>query len=180
MLGTAIRIAQRMGIDGEVANARHPALEAELRRRLWWSLVLFDARISEMTEHKTAILIPTWDCKVPSNISDFDLRAETKNPPPIHHQSSEALFVVMRCRVGDCLRRSYSHLDFINPILKSIGSMAPYDPDTDYTRLGTLEATLNANLLSLCDPENPLHFMASLRGTKRVTCRVAYLANTGS
>jgi hypothetical protein len=159
MLGTAIRIAQRMGIDTELANARQPALEAELRRRLWWSLVLFDARISEMTESKTSMLIPTWDCKVPSNVNDFDLRAKSKNPPPIQHQSSEALFVVLRCRIGDCLRRSYSHLDFINPVLKSIGSIAPYHPDTDYIRLGTLESTLDSNLLSLCDPENPLHFM---------------------
>jgi hypothetical protein len=149
-----------MGIDAELANAKHSVLEAELRRRLWWSLVLFDARISEMTESKTAMLIPTWDCKVPSNVNDFDLRAESKNAPPAHQQSSEALFVVMRCRVGDCLRRSFSHLDFINPILKSIGSSTPYDPDTDSTRLGTLETTLDSNLLSLCDPENPLHFMA--------------------
>jgi len=30
MLATAVRIAQRMGIDAEAVNAKHPVLEAEL------------------------------------------------------------------------------------------------------------------------------------------------------
>jgi hypothetical protein len=52
MLGVAIRIAQRMGIHSESALAKCTVFEAELRRRLWWSLVLFDTRISEMADHK--------------------------------------------------------------------------------------------------------------------------------
>ncbi|TVY90320.1 Aurofusarin cluster transcription factor [Lachnellula willkommii] len=42
MLGVAIRIAQRMGIHSESALAKCTVFEAELRRRLWWSLMLFD------------------------------------------------------------------------------------------------------------------------------------------
>jgi hypothetical protein len=179
MLGTAVRIAQRMRIDTETVNARQPALEAELRRRLWWSLVLFDARMAEMTESKTSNLVPTWTCQVPSNVNDFDLRAETKSPPTVHQQSSEAIFVVMRSQVGDCLRRSFSHLDFINPVLKSIDSTAPYDPEIDSSRFKTLETTLNSNLLSLCDLENPLHFITiwSARAALAKSRFVHHLAN---
>ncbi|KAF1943977.1 hypothetical protein EJ02DRAFT_420781 [Clathrospora elynae] len=159
ILGATMRIAQRMGIDTESVNAKHPVLEAELRRRLWWSLVLFETRISEMTEFKTAMLIPTWDCKVPLNVNDFYLRAEMKNVPKVHGQPSEVLFVVMRSEIGDFVRHLYSHLDFINPILKSLGSRAPYDPDTESIQLGALEAMIEGNLLRSCDPDNPLHYM---------------------
>ncbi|KAJ5509759.1 hypothetical protein N7527_011902 [Penicillium freii] len=38
------------------------ALEAEMRRRLWWSLIIFDNRIGEMSDYQTSSLAPTWDC----------------------------------------------------------------------------------------------------------------------
>lgn len=90
-LGSAIRIAQRMGIHDESANIKFPALEAELRRRLWWSLILFDARISEMTEFKLGQLLPTWDCRVPLNANDHDFRVGMKTPPDVHGFTSEAM-----------------------------------------------------------------------------------------
>lgn len=65
LLGVALRIAQRIGLHSEAANTKHSILEAELRRRLWWSLVHFDARVSEMTEIKLSMLVPTWDCRIP-------------------------------------------------------------------------------------------------------------------
>ena len=40
MLATAMRIAQRMGIDAEAANAKHPVLEAELVCSTVWSVLL--------------------------------------------------------------------------------------------------------------------------------------------
>jgi len=61
MLGVAMRIAQRMGIHTESTYAKYTALEAEMRRRLWWSLVIFDNRMCEMaTYSKGTMLIPTW------------------------------------------------------------------------------------------------------------------------
>jgi hypothetical protein len=92
MLGAAVRIAQRMGIDTESTNARHSVLEAELRRRLWWSLTLYDNRMAEMTECKTTSLLPTWDCKLPLNVNDFSLRAEMNTQPAEFGVLSEALF----------------------------------------------------------------------------------------
>ncbi|KAF1830182.1 hypothetical protein BDW02DRAFT_113218 [Decorospora gaudefroyi] len=163
ILGIAMRTAERMGLNTEPANARHAALEAELRRRLWWALVLFDARIVEMSNgSRSATLIPTWDCKVAANVSDVDLRAETKNVAAAtgHRQyPSEAVFVVMRTLVADCVRRAPSHLDFINPVLKSVASPTLVNASTESSRWTALEALLESDLLSCCDTENPLHYM---------------------
>jgi hypothetical protein len=50
MLAAAIRIAQRMGLHNESTYTRYTAVEAEMRRRLWWSLVIFDHRMCEMSD----------------------------------------------------------------------------------------------------------------------------------
>lgn len=52
MNGMAVRIAQRMGLHSEAHNKEFPPFEAEMRRRLWWQIVLFDSRIGEMAGSK--------------------------------------------------------------------------------------------------------------------------------
>jgi hypothetical protein len=155
MLGATIRIAQRMGIHDEGSNSKHPALEAELRRRLWWSLVLFDARISEMTDFRLGQLLPTWDCKLPTNANDFDFRAEMKTPPDAHNATSEALFAVVRSEFGDFTRHASFHLNFINPALGTIAKGSS-DPDD---KISSLEQRIEEKYLRHCDPQNPLHFV---------------------
>ncbi|KAH7413871.1 putative C6 transcription factor [Phaeosphaeria sp. MPI-PUGE-AT-0046c] len=156
ILASAIRIAQRMGLHDESANDKHDALEAELRRRLWWSLVLFDARISEMTDFRLGLLLPTWDCRPPLNANDFDFRAGMKTPPEVHGMVSEALFAVVRGEIGNYLRHCSFHLDFINPALKSIARKQPEGDE-----LGALEQMIEGKYLRYCDLQNPLHFMVT-------------------
>lgn len=157
MLGVAIRIAQRMGLDSEAASAKCTVFEAEMRRRLWWSLVLFDARLGELADFKPVALSPAWDCKVPLNVSDFDLRPEMKEPPvPQHSSTSEAIFAVVRGELGDFIRRAPFYLDFTAPALKAIvGDVEGMQAD----RLVALQQTMEDKYLQACDPENPLHFM---------------------
>lgn len=159
MLGVAIRIAQRMDIHSESALAKCTALEAELRRRLWWSLVLFDTRISEMSDHKTATLAPTWDCKIPLNVNDSDLRPEMKGPPVVQGKSTDALFAVVRSELGDFVRHTMFHLDFTSPALKPIFKTAQHGLIPEVAELDTLEQRIEDKYLEFCDPENPLHFM---------------------
>ncbi|KAH8688779.1 hypothetical protein BGW36DRAFT_392158 [Talaromyces proteolyticus] len=82
MLGIAIRIAQRMTIHSESALAKCTVFEAELGRRLWWALVL-------------------WDCRVPLSLNDSDLRPEMKEPPNVQRTPTDALFIVVRSELGD-------------------------------------------------------------------------------
>ncbi|KAJ5174804.1 uncharacterized protein N7482_000681 [Penicillium canariense] len=154
LLGVAIRIAQRMGIQNESSNSKYPVLECEMRRRLWWSLALFDARISELSDYRTTTLAPTWDCKAPLNVNDFDLRAEMKEPPAVQGKVTEVLFVILRSEIGEFVRHSPFHLDFTNPSLKSVVRDLPGDGDLD-----ALEKIIEEGYLKHCDPQNPLHFM---------------------
>ncbi|KAI5456481.1 hypothetical protein BGZ63DRAFT_429127 [Mariannaea sp. PMI_226] len=156
MLGIAVRIARRMGIHSEAANTKFSILDSELRRRLWWSLVLFDTRVTEKADHKSAELSPTWDCKLPSNIYDSDLWPEMKDAPREETKSTEAVFAVVRYEIANFMRHAPFYLDFSNPALKSI---ARNTATSEGSTVLALERTIEDKYLKFCDPENPLHFM---------------------
>lgn len=153
MLGVAIRIGQHMGIHDESSNTKCTVFEAEMRRRLWWSLILFDNRIGEVSRNKMTMLAPTWDCRPPLNVSDFDLRPEMKSSPTSDQRPTETLFAVVRSEIGDFIRQSAFHLGFTNPYLKAIIN------DSQHDELATIEKRLEDKYLRFCAHENPLHFM---------------------
>ena len=159
-MGIAMRIAQRMGIHSESALAKCTVVEAEMRRRLWWSLILFDYRLSEISSAKSSMLDPTWDCKIPLNVNDSDLRIEMKVPPVVQGISSEALFTVVRSELGDLVRHTGFHLDFTNPVLKPLVRHPLNTPFTEGDELGKLEEKMESQYLKFCDQENPIHLMA--------------------
>jgi len=159
MLGLAIRIAQRIGLHNESTYAKYPALEAEMRRRLWWSLVLYDTRVSELVDDSSVILVPTWDCKTPLNVNDFDLQPEMTDPPAFQGKSTEALFAVVRGEMGDFVRHSAFHLDFTVPALKTVAKDVQRGSVPEGGELAKLEKMIEDKYLRFCNPENPLHFM---------------------
>ena len=120
MLSVAIRIAERMGIHSESYLAKYTALEAEMYRRLWWSLVIYDTRVGELAYSKTTNLVPTWNCRIPLNVNDSDIRPEMKESPEILGKSSEAIFAVVRSELGDFVRNTKFYLDLTAPSLRPI------------------------------------------------------------
>ncbi|KAK3301745.1 uncharacterized protein B0T15DRAFT_404895 [Chaetomium strumarium] len=161
MMAIAIRTAQRMGYHSESSNAKCNPLEAELRRRLWWSLVIFDNRVCEVVDYKPPTLAPTWDCRPPMNLNDFELRAEAKSPPPVSERPSEALFAVVRSEISDFIRHSAFHLDYIDPLLTTLAeakTAAGRTSPSGRRNLPDLQRTVE-EMLRRCDPQNPLHFM---------------------
>lgn len=54
MIGIAVRIAQTLGLHEECFNKEFSPFEAEMRRRLWWQIVLFDSRMGEMANCKSS------------------------------------------------------------------------------------------------------------------------------
>lgn len=123
-------------------------------RRLWWSLVLFDARVGEMANTKPLTLDPTWDCKIPLNVNDSDLRPEMKDPPTESEKPTDALFAILNCELGDFLRHNSFYLDFSNPALKPLTR----NPNGGPTQLPELENLIETRYLDSCDPANPFHF----------------------
>ncbi|KAH7410675.1 hypothetical protein BKA64DRAFT_661512 [Cadophora sp. MPI-SDFR-AT-0126] len=159
LLGVAMRIAQRMGIDREAILAKSTPLEAELRRRLWWTLVLFDSRVGEMADSKSPSLSPIWDCRVVLNVSDSELRVQMKEAPQAHGTFSDAIFTVVRSEIGNYVRHTKWHLDFSNPALLPLAQAHQPHNFVEGSEMGSLESLIEDKYLRHCDPEIPLHFM---------------------
>lgn len=148
-----------MGIHSESALAKCTAFEAEMRRRLWWSLILFDSRISEMANHKIRTLDPTWDCKVPHHVNDSDLRPGMKVLPAIEGKSNEALFAIVRSEVGEFVRHAEFYLGFFNPALKPVAKHLQTAPAAEDEGVAKLEEMMEDQYFKSCDQEDPIHFM---------------------
>lgn len=151
-----MRIAQCMGIHNESSLSKCSVFEAEMRRRLWWSLVLYDASTAERAHYKEALLNPTWDCRVPLNVNDSDLRPEMKEPPSDADtgKATDALFMVVRSKIADCIRYMPSHLEFANPALMPLAKQT--------SSLIALGKRIERDYLGHCDIENPIHLMTIL------------------
>ena len=161
MLGVAIRIAQRMGIHRESALAKCSPVEAEMRRRLWWSLALFDSRICQISGSETVTLESTWDCQIPLNVNDSDLRPEMKvSPTTMHGKCSEALFVVVRAELGEFFRRTEFHLVYTSAALEPNAKHCQVgEEENEAEELKKLEEKIETLYLQHCDQENPIHYM---------------------
>ncbi|KAI1810938.1 hypothetical protein GGS20DRAFT_579478 [Poronia punctata] len=71
--GVTVRIAQKMGLhrDGELLGL--PPFETEMRRRIWWQIILIDTYHALLSGLGQALLPRSWDTKRPSNLHDADL-----------------------------------------------------------------------------------------------------------
>ncbi|KAI0391841.1 hypothetical protein F5Y17DRAFT_438870 [Xylariaceae sp. FL0594] len=182
MVGAAVRVAQRMRLHSEAVNARFPPREAEMRRRLWWSLVLFEARISELADVKVSSLAPTWDCRIPLNVADSELGTDLQQQQQQQQQqrqqkqgdgqrcyATEAIFPVVRSAIADHIRHASFFLDATCPALKPLLSVKGRRSRThdqgkvtaaaaEESELAILEKQIEDKYLRLCDPGNPLQY----------------------
>ncbi|KFA45621.1 hypothetical protein S40293_08633 [Stachybotrys chartarum IBT 40293] len=155
LTGVAVRIARRLGLHSEAICAKHDALEAEMRRRLWWAIILFDVRISEMAQAPSLALAAPWDCRVPRNVNDTDLRAERKEPPIARDEPSDAVFVAIHCIIASYMRYVDFHSNSLNTALRGTGQtgVSPPAPVVAFSKM------IEERHFRLLDDENPLHFM---------------------
>lgn len=97
LIGIAVRVANRMGLHQDAEQFNLPPFEVELRRRLWWQIVIFDKRIAEITGSSiTALTTSKGDCKWPLNISDTDLHMNAKDRITPYAGPTEMLFSLTR------------------------------------------------------------------------------------
>lgn len=158
-VGLAVRLAERMSLHDEATNAAHTPFEAERRRRLWWSLMLYNQRVCMMVDCRAAMLTPTWTCKVPANVNDGDLRpAMTRAPTPVIG-ATDAWFLVSRCVIADWARYCRFHIKYVNAALLPLARDPAESSPPGTSELAPLEALLEESFFAHVDLDNPLQYM---------------------
>ena len=162
-----------MNIHDESNYAKCAPFEAEMRRKLWWSVVMFDHRICEMSDYKDTTLAPPWDCRTPLNVNDLEFRPEMKTSSASHAKPTESHFAVVRSELADFVRHSAFHKNFINPSLNTIAQpkVTWYGPLLEGDQLMALERMIEGKYLAFCYADSPLHFMT-------IWAKRGYLART--
>lgn len=124
LTGLVIRIAQSLGMHREGTQfADLTPFEIEMRRRLWWTLVVVDLRSAEDQGTELVIAERTWDTEFPLNINDNDFGPDMKDFPPERQGATDVTFCLIRYEICSLARKLHS----------SVNALAPCPKDTQLT-----------------------------------------------
>ena len=170
----SLRIGQQMGLHRDDSGHKLPPFEVEMRRRLWWQLVLFDSRVAEFSGVGTSVLTHQWNTRLPLNVNDGDLYPDMKEPPMEHTRVTEMVFCLTRCEIGEFLRRIRSGTAFSGCWHELSSSQIPLS--TKDKVIEELEESLERKYLKYCDPSIPLHFISTAM-TRSAICKMKYISH---
>ena len=80
--GLAIRIGMNLGIHRDGSDLGLDTFSTEIRRRLWWHLLLLDADLSEAHGVDPLLRDVAYNTQMPTNLDDVDLRPGMATPKP--------------------------------------------------------------------------------------------------
>lgn len=158
LTGVAARIGQRIGLHQDPETLGLPPFECEMRRRLWYQIMMADGFAEKLAGTGGTTLF--GQVNRPLNLNDSDLSPDMKDLPKEHSGATEMMFFLIRCHLGDFLRHSANPgatFDGVWNKLSSRGaSLAVKDKAID-----ELEALYHRKFLQYCDNSIPWHFMCT-------------------
>lgn len=97
-------MGQRVGLHRDGTNLKLSVFEVEIRRRLWFQIILLEVRAAELSGMRASGAPYAWDTKVPSNANDADLFTDMARQPSDHLKPTEMIFPLVRCELTHYLR----------------------------------------------------------------------------
>lgn len=165
--GVVIRIAQKMGLhrDGELLGLK--PFETEMRRRLWWQIIMVDAKYAMLSGLSHTLLPRGWDTKEPKNISDEDLGPSATEPIQDREGPTEMILVLIVYRIAKNLISlpGVETILLLNELDSTMGGSGPNrEKVQEYRRvIRDLNKDLDELVAKFSAPDaGPLHMMARL------------------
>jgi hypothetical protein len=160
LIGLVLRIAQRIGIHLKSYPTNLSIIEVQTRRRLWWQIIILDARCAQRCGTNAFSNPEQWDVPLPLNVNDSDLTPNMIITPRDHLGATEMTFCLVMYEIAIFLRRSAAIIYFGASLLESL-------PNKDKV-LDELDETLERKFLRYCDPVIPLHILTG--SVVRIVC----------
>jgi Fungal specific transcription factor domain len=116
--GTTLRIALRMGYHREPSHSNvFSPFEAEMRRRIWHQLYIFDVLTSFMIGLPDMIRQIQSDIRQPSNLLDTDFGPESTTLPPSRpiHETSAVTFYIVKSDIVSVFARAADISHSVSP-----------------------------------------------------------------
>jgi len=173
LAGVANRIGQRIGLHRESASRELSVFEAEIRRRLWWQVLILDYRSAQLSGSKIEINVEIFPTKRPLNVNDSDLSPSMKEPPIEHPGITDMLFCSIRYEIGEFMRQSKPLKLFDGAGQRAAAAVSLMEKDK---AINEFEDMLEQKYLRYTDPSIPLHFLSAGLARSAV-CQMRLLAH---
>jgi hypothetical protein len=146
LVGTAIRLAECMGLHRDGTFYSMPPVEVHVRRLLWHQLCFLDMRTCEATGPRPQIRKDDYDTKMPLNVDDTDLVG--LNPPTEDMPYwTDVTAYRIRCEYIELRRQLWFDIVQIDKKKKSLTSTL--------VKIQKVRAHLNEKFLSMIDETVP-------------------------
>ncbi|KAJ9138922.1 Fungal transcriptional regulatory protein, N-terminal [Pleurostoma richardsiae] len=154
--GLLIRAAQFIGLHRDGKNFQLSPLDCEIRRRLWWQIRGFDARVAEDHGLSTGGFDGFCDTKLPLNVDDRDLCPDLESVPSTKSRWTEMTMFLVTVEMNQSMQQISR---------TAVAILDGRDKMTDLEQL--LESTkerMERQYLQYCDPNIPIQKAALLLG----------------
>lgn len=94
-----MRMAQKMGYHRDGEQLKLNPFEAEMRRRIWWQILIQDSKLAHLSGLNMSQLPTGWDTKEPSNLNDADIFPGSTEPVQARDGPTEMIFCIMMCEM---------------------------------------------------------------------------------
>jgi hypothetical protein len=160
--GVAQRIGQRIGLHRDGDMLKLPPFEAEIRRRLWWQIVMLEGFSQKLAGTGTGSNASSLmgDVKLPANLNDSDLFPGMKELPKESDRATEMMFFLIRCHVGEFLKRFESSKTTFDGVWNKL-TTSTVGVETKEKAIVELERLFEQKFLRHCDPSITWHLMCS-------------------
>ncbi|KAH7155663.1 fungal-specific transcription factor domain-containing protein [Dactylonectria estremocensis] len=105
LTGLLIHLARGMGLHRDGTHFGLSPFETEMRRRIWWQLLVLDLRSVDELGTDLAIGERAFDTKMPTNINDADLNPESTQFPEPKESRSDCAIALVRYEICALSRR---------------------------------------------------------------------------
>ncbi|PWY82107.1 hypothetical protein BO70DRAFT_291865 [Aspergillus heteromorphus CBS 117.55] len=160
LTGSAIRVAQKLGLDRTTHDPKLSIFENEMRVRLWAQLRGLDFRCRAVytPAMKPPPVSSLGDFRLPRNVNDADLHPDMQEPPIEHTGPTEMLCVLMKLEVTLWRKSSPTATKVFESILEGPHrSKAPTSTDLEDAAIRELEAIYQEKYFRCTDERIPLH-----------------------
>lgn len=160
LTGLVIRIAQGMGLHRDGTHLKLSPFETEIRRRIWWAILVLDLRSAEELGTDMTISERSYDTLKPSNINDSDISPGSTEFPVPREGRSDCAVSIVRCEICGLSRR----------LVAAASAMSSLCPGVDQSSIAERERMLievyqrveHKFLQHVLDETDPLYWVAAM------------------
>jgi hypothetical protein len=156
MTGLLIRLATKLGLHRDPVALGLQPFQSEIRRRLWWQILILDVRTAEDNDLDPLICEHSFDTKFPANVNDVDLDVNMTEAVTESEHRTEMLYALTRLKVSYGARQLVFSSKFTTDNgYPSLSSQEKVD------KTESLLEEIEQKYLRDCDTTIPLCFLAA-------------------